>query len=61
MRVGEMKRLATRKGWIHSHTTGSHAQYYHATIVGVLTIAGADHKELDRKAERSLKRQIEGK
>lgn len=61
LRVREMKRLALKKGWIHSHSTGSHAQYYHPTIPGVLTIAGADHKELDPFAEKSLKRQIAGK
>lgn len=58
MRVREVKRIAVRKGWIYSHHTGSHAQYYHPTILGVLTIPGADHKELHPTTERSLKNQL---
>ena len=61
MRVREVKSLALRNGWIYSHHTGSHAQYYHPTIQGVLTIAGADSIELDKGAERKLRRQIGGK
>ena len=46
MQVREIKRIAVRKGWIYSHRTGNHTQYDHPTIQGLLTIPGADHKEL---------------
>ena len=61
LRVREVKAMALKKGWVYSHTTGSHAHYYHPTIAGLLTIAGADHIELDKGAERKLRRQIQGK
>lgn len=52
-----MKRLVEKAGWVYSHTTGSHASYYHATLSGVVTIPGADHKELPKGTEANIKRQ----
>ncbi len=52
-----MKRKILNAGWVYSHTTGSHAHYYHPTIPGIVTVPGADHKELPKGTEANIKRQ----
>jgi predicted RNA binding protein YcfA (HicA-like mRNA interferase family) len=57
LKVWEMKRKILNAGWVYSHTTGSHAHYYHPTIPGIVTVPGADHKELPKGTEANIKRQ----
>lgn len=57
LKVWEMKRLVQKAGWVYSHTTGSHAQYHHPTLPGLVTIPGADHIELAKGTEANIKRQ----
>jgi predicted RNA binding protein YcfA (HicA-like mRNA interferase family) len=57
LKVWEMKRLVEKAGWVYSHTTGSHAHYRHPTIIGIVTIPGADHVELAKGTEANIKRQ----
>ena len=57
LRVWEMKRKVEKAGWVYSHTTGSHANYYHPTLSGVVTIPGADHVELAKGTQANIKRQ----
>ena len=53
-----MIRLVEKAGWVlDRHDGTSHRHFYHPTIPGILTIAGADHKELDRFAEKKIKKQ----
>lgn len=55
-KVRDMKRMARKTGWIFSHTTGSHHQFYHPDRTDVLTIPEADHKELYPITERSIRK-----
>ena len=52
----EMVRLVESKGWVYSHTTGSHRHFRHPTPPGLVTIAGADHIELPKGTEANIKR-----
>ena len=52
-----MKRKVEKAGWVYSHTTGSHAHYRHPTLSAIVTVSGADHKELPKGTEANIKRQ----
>lgn len=57
VKVRDIIKAVESAGWQFDRQSGSHRQFKHSTLKGVVTIAGKPGDDLDKGTELNIKRQ----